>query len=113
MEKQLVQVALHLGQSQVKVTVRERSVPGLSFGPGRGRTVHGQGEGAHPSLQAGHVGLDLAEELGERAPQLIIQKSKVTADAGQSLDRGAADLYLWSDRQLMQRRKEHVIFISV
>ncbi len=80
-EKKLVQVALHLRQSQVKVAVRERIVTGFSDGSGLEGTVQCQGEQAHPSLQAGDISLDLAEELCERALQFVIQKSKVMADA--------------------------------
>lgn len=74
-EKKLLQVALHLHQSQVKVTFGEQMVTGFSFGSSLDGAVHCQGEGAHPSLQAGDISLDLAEKLRGRALQFIIQKS--------------------------------------
>lgn len=79
-EKKLIQVALHLRQSQVKVTVGEQTVAGLSCGSGSDGAVHCHGEGAHPSLQAGDISLDLAEELCERVLQFIVQKPKIMTD---------------------------------
>lgn len=64
MENQAVQVALHLPQRQVKVALREQMDTGLRRSLlGLDRTVHGRGVRAHPSLQAGDVGLDLAEKV--------------------------------------------------
>lgn len=81
MEEKLLQVALHLDESQVKVAVGEHVVAGLSSGFGLDGAVRRHGEGAHPSLHAGDVGVDLAEELREGALQFVIQKSQIMADA--------------------------------
>lgn len=64
--KKLLQVELHLRQSQVELAVRERIVTALYSWSGCDGTVHRHGEGAHPSLQAGDISLDLAEKLCER-----------------------------------------------
>lgn len=77
-EKKLVQVALHLRQSQVEVSVGEQAVADLSWGLVVDGTVHRDGEGAHQSLQAGDVSLDLIE--GFWALQLVVQKCEVVAD---------------------------------
>lgn len=76
-EKQLLQIVLHLRQDQVKVTFREQVVNGPSAGFGLDGTLHCQGEGAYLSLQAGDISLDLAEDF---YLQSVFQKSKVMAD---------------------------------
>lgn len=79
-EEQLFQVVLDPQQSQVKVAVGEQMVAGFSYGSSLAGTVHGDGEGAHSSLQAGDIGLDLDETLCERTLQFVIQKFEVMTD---------------------------------
>lgn len=81
-ENKLLQVALHLGQSQMELAVGEHAVAGRSARSSLKGTVHGEGEGAHPSLQAGDISLDLAEELRDGVLQFIVQKSEILCDAG-------------------------------
>lgn len=114
MEENLLQVALHLAQSLVQATVGEQVAAGLSRGSRPHGAVHGDGEGAHPSLQAGDVGLDLAEKLREGALQLLVQETQVMADAGEPLYGGGVGLDLWGCRQLktVRRMRERVSCVS-
>lgn len=108
-EKKHLQVDLRLPQSQVDVAVGELVVAGLRWLPGREWTAHRQGERAHSSLHAGDVGLDLAQKPREGALQLISQKSKVTADTSQSLDRRDVRFYWSRHRQLWRRVRVRVL----
>lgn len=82
-EQKLLQVALQRGQGLVEVTVGV--LPGTAalcaLGSGLDGTVHGEGQGAHHSLQAGDISLDLAEVVCVRALQFVIQKSEVVDDS--------------------------------
>ena len=66
-EEKLLQVALHLHQAHLKTAVGEQVVAGLLAGSGWDAAAQHLGEGARPSLQAGHVGLDLAGGLRRKA----------------------------------------------
>lgn len=105
MEENLLQVALHLGQSLVQVTVGEQVVAGVSCGSRLHGAVQGEGEGAHPSLQTGDVGLDLAEKLREGALQLLVEETQVMADAGEPLYGWCVRLDLRGCRQLKTARR--------
>lgn len=83
MEKNLLQVALHLVQNRVELGDKEADAGRPRCGSLLDGTVHGAGVGAHLSLQAEDVGLDLGEHL--HALQLRVQEAQVVADAGQSL----------------------------
>ncbi|KAI9543197.1 hypothetical protein NQZ68_014128 [Dissostichus eleginoides] len=71
LEKKLIQVALHLGQSQLEPAVGEVGVGRLSSGSCLDGTVHSQGEGTNPSLQTGDISHNLADDICERVLQLI------------------------------------------
>lgn len=105
MEENLLQVALHLGQSLVQVTVGEQVAAGVSRGSRLYGAVHGEGEGAHPSLQAGDVGLDLAEKLRVGAVQLLVQEAQFMADGGEPLYGRGVGLNLRGCRQLKTIRR--------
>lgn len=112
-EEKFLQVVLHLYQSQVEVAVGEQIVAALSSWFGCNRTVHCHGEGAHSSLQAGDISLDLAEKLCERVLQCIIQKSKVMADTSQSVNGRNDDFYLGSHRQLRKGSGRCKMYASI
>lgn len=110
MEENLLHVALHLSQSLVQVTVGEQVPAGVCCGSRPHGAVHGEGEGAHPSLQAGDVSPDLAEKLREGALQLLLQEAQVMADAGEPLYGRGVGLDLRGCRQLktIRRMRERV-----
>ena len=81
-EQKRLQVALQRGQGLVEVAVRVLLGTAALHprGSGLDGTFHDEGQGAHHALQAGDVSLDLAEVIGVRAPQFIVQKSEVVDD---------------------------------
>lgn len=95
---------MHLGQNLVELGDGEAISGTPCCGSLLDGTFHGDGVGAHLSLQAEDVILDLDEHL--HALQLLVQEAQVVADADQSLHGRSGGLCLWGHWPLNAQVRE-------